>query len=138
MSIEYLAGLVDGEGCLLLQSNNGGTSHGIAVVIAMCGPKIHKEILRHTPSAQYILKKGTGYRRIESVWYGANAARILEELLPHLILKYDQACLLLQYEYTRQWARDRFGKTTKLPKLSEIGVAAKIRCSEQKAEGYVS
>ena len=138
MSIEYLAGLIDGEGCLLLQTSNGGSTHGIAVVVSMCGPKVHTAMLCHRPNACYTLKKTTGHQRFETVWYGPNAARLLEELLPYLILKHEQAILLLQYEYTRQWARDKFGKTAKLPTLAHIGAVAKIRCSELKAEGYVS
>ena len=108
----YAAGLVDGEGCITAKSTKSGTGIGIRVLIGM------------STKAQAVLNRmcsiygGTLITQNPSnpkhspitTWTvtGAEAARFLDRVGPHLILKAEQAAIALKIDMIRT-SQERIG-----------------------------
>ncbi len=99
--LAYVAGIVDGEGCISVTTSGTGNSYSIRVQVGMC----HKETMQvivdafGTKLAAY--KNGPDPLK-HSIYYftcayGKNAVPILKKLLPYLITKRDQAILCLEF-----------------------------------------
>jgi hypothetical protein len=116
VSIEYMAGLFDGEGCVTWQErygNKNGTPPVPFCKIQMVDQKTLEIVYLtmkkynvgtymiknlHSPS----LRNNNRQPETHLVWAGALRARaLLELLLPHLITKRRQSLALLAYIYSR-------------------------------------
>ena len=102
IDIRYMAGLFDGEGCICLvkqrRTNSDLPIYSIRCVLAMC----HKPII-HAIRAQfgglYSERKGNEkWRNSFSLqWTNNRAKPFLQELMPHLILKREEAEIALDF-----------------------------------------
>jgi LAGLIDADG-like domain len=114
VSIEYIAGLFDGEGCVTWQSRNSKNNYSPVPYckIQMTDHEVlecvYLTLKKHNvgtymkvmfpPSSQ----KSNRQPQTHLVWAGALRTRaLLELLLPYLITKRKQAILLLTYIYSR-------------------------------------
>ena len=103
IDIQYMAGLFDGEGCISLVKQRRLDSdlpiYSIRCVIAMC----HKPIIKAI-NAQfgglYSERRGVSDKQRNSfalMWANNKAKFFLETLLPHLILKREEAEIALDF-----------------------------------------
>lgn len=106
LSLEYIAGFVDGEGCIsvhenrawLVQSANGRPRIVMQVAIANCNKAILRQIQKQhggaictTTQKNPNAKKGYSLRISEQA-----GCRFLEKILPYLRVKHKQAKLMLK------------------------------------------
>lgn len=109
----YAAGLVDGEGCITAKSTKAGTGMGIRVLIGMATKA--GEVLKRMQteySGTLITQTPANPKHSDvTTWTvtGAEAASFLNRVLPHLLLKEEQALLALKIEEIR----------TSLPKIGK-------------------
>lgn len=103
LDIRYVAGLFDGEGCISLikanRKNSSLHSYSVRVVIAMTNKPIIK-LLHSQFGGIYTERNGndTSTRNSFSLLWSNNKAKpILEQLLPHLILKRSEAEIALNF-----------------------------------------
>jgi hypothetical protein len=116
INIHYIAGFVDGEGCIFLNARRNGeradtyvglvgiTNTNLAVLEAI------NEYFEHTGRIQ----KHTVYSNKHTQTYqlnflGKNCIRVLRELLPYLQVKRRQAELMLEYYGEREDGRTHKG-----------------------------
>ena len=99
MEEAYLAGIIDGEGCIFItktKNRKEGYNYGLGIKVAMNCKKIIYEI-------QKIFKGNAGgpYDKNKRIYawscFGLEAGGILKLILPHLIEKKEQAELALDY-----------------------------------------
>jgi len=102
---EYAAGFIDGEGCIRIciqqrRWRNGrinNISHRLVVEVANVHPGVIRQ-LRDCWGGRIDLKAKA---RLTPCWYwriwGHDAAAMLREILPHMIVKYDEAVLALEF-----------------------------------------
>lgn len=108
----YAAGLVDGEGCITAKSTKSGTGIGIRVLIGMstkaqavlnrmCSVYGGTLITQNPPNPKH---------SPITTWTvtGAEAARFLDRIGPHLILKAEQAAIALKIDMIRT-SQERIG-----------------------------
>ena len=102
MDIAYLAGVIDGEGCIQIKRNNFINSiyHGYSLTIAvkMCCEEIVNSIQENFGGGIGGPYRYTN-RRTQYSWqcHGVDAGEILKLVLPHLIEKREQAKLGIEY-----------------------------------------
>jgi len=127
----YIAGLVDGEGCIYIdkykdkRNKSGNYNYCLRVSIAntffglmeWLGNKLSKEYHNHV-----LNQKGKEYingRKPCYVWKicGTNAINFLKEIYPYLIIKKKQCEKAFEFSETHfdNAKRDRKGKFSKLP-----------------------
>lgn len=97
--IPYLAGLIDGEGCIYPKYSHGRTRPIIAIKVSMTHPgpiKLLKEVFGG--SILYGPRKAP--RRSIHIWsiYGIPAREVLEEILPWLIVKKSEALVGIELQ----------------------------------------
>lgn len=106
MDIRYLAGLVDGEGCIALRKrkdmpSNPRPSYMLVVQIAMTHEGVIKAVKESIGGAMSEIK---WHRRMNNrpayQWrlYAGAAAKFLEDVLPYLIVKKDEAQLGISFQ----------------------------------------
>ena len=106
MTDEYLAGFFDGEGCFFLgkQEKNGKFYPKAQILLSQSGPEglvlleqIQKEyggsIYHHLKIGQYKAKKDA----YKMWWNREEGVRLIERLLPHLIIKKEAAQTVLTH-----------------------------------------
>lgn len=100
LDIRYIAGIIDGEGSIQLkvESRNGVYRLYPTVVVKMTNYKLVKT-LHEEFGGSFSTIKSDGVRKISYVWQLANTTNklFLEKLLPYLIVKKEQANLVLDY-----------------------------------------
>lgn len=108
----YAAGLVDGEGCITAKSTKSGTGMGIRVVVGMA-TKAQEVLARlHATYGGTLITqepKNPQHAKI-TTWTlnGSEAARFLERVSPHIILKTEQARIAMEIESLRT-SQERIG-----------------------------
>ncbi len=105
MSPEYLAGIFDGEGCIDVQRMYPQSGKGRLYVrprmrMCMANSSIGLAHLLHTKFGGHLAHRKAGKTSQQDSWSlewlsGAEMHRILNLILPHLILKAEQARLIL-------------------------------------------
>src|ERR1700751_1524586 len=103
LSIEYLAGLFDGEGCIhvpVQHKHRSVPSYGIRVVFGMTHEGLIRQIAGYAGVAYCRNKKAIGnWRQAFQVQIcGERAAGMLRSMLPLLIVKREEAVLALQLQ----------------------------------------
>ena len=102
IDIRYMAGLFDGEGCICLVKQKviglKYPNYSIRCVVSMC----HKPIIKMIQAqfgGLYSERKGTDKQRnsFSLMWTNNRAKPFIESLLPHLILKREEAEVALDY-----------------------------------------
>ncbi len=107
MDIRYLAGLVDGEGCIALSRPSHRCSMQLTLCIAMCHRPII-ELLTAQYGGDFRVRERTGNRRRQFTWlcHGERALNLVKEMLPYLIVKKEEALLVIQaIEYRKSLPR---------------------------------
>lgn len=101
----YAAGLVDGEGCITAKSTKSATGMGIRVLIGMstkAGAVLNR--MQKSYGGTLITQEPSNpSHALITTWTvnGADAARFLRAIEPHLILKSEQATVALRIEEIR-------------------------------------
>lgn len=102
IDIRYMAGLFDGEGCICLVKQRNLKSdlpiYSIRCVLSMC----HKPFIKSVQAqfgGLYTERKGSGMQRNSFAlqWTNNRSKPFLEILLPHLIMKREEAQIALDY-----------------------------------------
>ena len=98
ISLQYLAGLIDGDGCFEVQKQKPVYYYG-RLCIYSCNHKVLKIIQDKFGGNISQRKRIKTHHRIEWVWYyivnGKNN-KLIKNLIPYLIIKKDQAKIILE------------------------------------------
>lgn len=126
--LAYVAGLIDGEGCLAIQSSSGGRYCQPEVTVGMSDKALHLLKEMHATFGGSLNKK----RDRSEKWNGshswriggAGATRFVSLILPYLILKRPQAELIMELDALKQslpaqgkrrlWSEDAHSKAKTL------------------------
>jgi len=105
LSLEYIAGLFDGEGCIMLSQfsgTNGGYTQ-LRVNVNMANELIPTELHNQFGGSLMEVKVPLGYKP-QLMWraVGTKAGRFLETLLPYLVIKKKQAELGIEFQKRRK------------------------------------
>ena len=94
-SLAYIAGFLDGEGCLMI--SRSGAKSSIVVQITNSDEDVIHYINTLLPGRVYGQKR-YGRKEIHRlVWTGENAVNVIELLLPYLFVKKRLAEIMLDY-----------------------------------------
>ena len=102
IDLRYMAGLFDGEGCISLvkqdRVNSAIPTYSVRVVIAMTHKPMVKAIHQQF-GGLYTERKGTEKSRnaFSVMWANRKAIPILSMLIPHLVLKREEAEIALDF-----------------------------------------
>ena len=102
IDIRYMAGLFDGEGCICLVKQKRVDSvlpiYSIRCVLSMCDKPFIKSVQAQF-GGLYTERRGSGPQRNSFAlqWCNNRAKPFLEALLPHLIMKREEAVIALDY-----------------------------------------
>ncbi len=114
LSVEYLAGLFDGEGCIHvpLMKHNKTPSYGLRVIFCLTHEGVIREIARQfNVSSCRLRKNNVRWKDAYQVQIcGERAAQFLRDTLPFLIVKLEEAKLGIQLQdhitrYRKGWKR---------------------------------
>lgn len=108
LSIEYLAGFFDGEGCFYLGLQKGKKNDNLypkaQVMLSQSGESgklLLEKIMAEFGGKMYLHLKPGQYKATKTaykVWWNKDEAIVLIKLLlPHLIIKYQEALEVLNY-----------------------------------------
>lgn len=98
-STEYLAGFIDGEGCIGIYNKGGAYHQGIVVVEGVDKSPLEHLYERYGGSLRGPVVKQEGYRPIWRWEVRARAAlrRLVSDLEPHLLIKHKQIHVLVDF-----------------------------------------
>lgn len=126
LSIEYLAGLFDGEGCISLAQGgavkNGYVSFGLRMAICMCYKPIIEQIHNDYGGNKIARRRTDGNRRDQWTWHitGKAAEELLNLLIPHLIVKKEEALVCKEaLNYRRSLPKGVGGRRGGTPRTTE-------------------
>jgi hypothetical protein len=97
----WLAGMIDGEGCVQITTGRERTSHFLHVSVEGIDQKVIEHIGTMTNLGSICNYQGKGWNR-KRMWRwsvaSTQAEKVLTEALPYLIGKRDQAEIALQFQ----------------------------------------
>ena len=136
----YVAGLIDGEGCISIQKATTGWSHSPRVDVGMTSKALG---LLRALEADYggaVRKTRRATDKWEEAWAwcasGPTAITVLERCLPHLVLKEEQARLALKVdEIKRSLPATASGRRRWNEEAGERCATLKARVQELNAKG---
>ena len=139
----YVAGLIDGEGCIHIEKSRAGTaspSYRARVTVGMTAPAKHllDELSSQWGGSVRPLRAATTRWAAAFQWYtwGVSAVQMLEYLLPYLRLKRDQAEVALEVERIRDaLSRRANGNAIWTPEAREACEALKQRMHQLNRKG---
>jgi len=107
-SIEYLAGIVDGEGCIFVQKDTRrATDYMLWMQINMCHRPFIQMLADELDASVIVHRKDLKNPKHRAAYevslHGKRATKFLQEVFPHLIIKQEEAriALALQDNITR-------------------------------------
>ena len=126
----YLAGLIDGEGCICITARAGGT-YSSFVQVAMCNPSAILFYYKLTSLGSICIAKNRNnyLARDTTVWtvQTRDGAKLLIEILPYLIVKKQQAELYLEsVEHRKHWKKTELYKSEQKVFYDKMRVLNKI------------
>lgn len=95
--LAYLAGLIDGEGCLRVEKSGGKyryTPMTPTVCVTNSNPTLIKWVIEKFGGHLYLKKSKTCW---DIYWLGKRAVEVLEQVYPYLVGKKEQADLIFAY-----------------------------------------
>jgi intein/homing endonuclease len=95
--LAYLAGLIDGEGCIRIEKSGGRyreTPHTPTVCVTNANPTLIMWVYNKFGGHLYLKKNRTCW---DIYWLGKKAVEILKEVYPYLIAKKEQTELVFAY-----------------------------------------
>lgn len=103
--LSYIAGIIDGEGCISICSTNPSKetqtpSHWCLINVTNTDYRLISYLQSYFKAGSISTRKSKGNRKEAYSWVvnGSNAMRVAEELLPYLLLKKEQAELLIELQ----------------------------------------
>jgi hypothetical protein len=103
LSKEYIAGLIDGEGCIGIYEYNNRHSFSFRVQLKGCFPRELIELLKREYGGSIFQGKQKNPKHRDFTQWAViskYAVRFIQELLPHMIIKKEEAKLFLEaWEY---------------------------------------
>ena len=103
--LAYLAGIIDGEGCIGIYPNknktvNLGVTHRMSIQVGMCDIEAVQFIHQIFGGSMQSYKGSTSNRRVRHHWLIASrqAQTLLREVLPYLKTKSKQAELAIEFQ----------------------------------------
>ncbi|MDO5535856.1 MAG: hypothetical protein Q4F65_14560 [Propionibacteriaceae bacterium] len=138
MDIAYVAGLIDGEGCIHLGTRKGTYRARVTVGMTEVALPLLRELQEEWQGSIYCSRQPTEKWAGAWVWsvQGAPARVLLESLTPHLRLKKEQATLALEVEDIRsRLARMANGSGRWTPEARVACEAIKMRLHSLNAKG---
>jgi hypothetical protein len=119
----YLAGIIDGEGCITIsrhkpKSEKGDYTYTPCVVVAMTSEDVILYLHKNIKNGWYTKPKviGNGRQQYRFVVSGRHAMDFVEEIKPYLVEKTEQAELFLKMKpafVMRSWSKSAEGKNIK-------------------------
>ena len=118
MEIAYLAGIVDGEGCLQICKHGPRLRRACDYAFRLRVSNTNLELLKalqaeyggsiYSPPSHN--SSGFGSKRQTSSidWRGTTAFALVHRILPHLIVKREQAIEILKFEELKAFKHDRW------------------------------
>lgn len=99
----YVAGIMDGEGCFLIEKfattrSPIGFQYRSSVQVTMCEENVIRQIAEWTNRHVQTKKIRSGRTAYTLVWRNRFAVAFIDDILPFLIGKKEQAEILLHYE----------------------------------------
>jgi hypothetical protein len=114
MSLEYLAGFFDGEGCVGVYPAHQGASYHLMVQITQNSTRAADALLREISDrfgGSVGVVETRKHRQLHWSIGGDRGALFLESILPYLVLKLDQAIIASSYHRRRPpMSRDKRGR----------------------------
>ena len=103
LDIRYFSGLFDGEGCICLVKQHLKRSDNPTYAIRLVVSMTHKPIIKAMQAqfgGLYSERRGSGMQRnsFAVMWASRKATAMLEMMLPHLILKREEAEVALDFQ----------------------------------------
>lgn len=115
LSFEYLAGIIDGEGCLTIQRSRNGKSHTFKIRVSMSHKRVLKEILDNFGGHLWGPYKRNRSTKEKLIWewciYGREAFELLKKIYPFLIVKQEEAHIGWDFCNQLFFRKRNFGKT---------------------------
>ena len=102
VSIQYIAGLFDGEGCITIaQTGRGFRAHQVRCTIGIAHEGIIKAIVKMYGG--YIKERKPKQDGYHTLWYwevnSDSAIRFIRSVLPYLVVKRSQADMALEFHH---------------------------------------
>jgi hypothetical protein len=110
----YLAGMIDGEGCISVSRYSTGNAYKAELIIVQKNPKLIKWLYHNISCTRKfnIVARRTGFMK-GNYWRwsisGDETLRVLKNCLPYLIEKQDQAELAIELIESKKTIRNRKG-----------------------------
>lgn len=103
----YIAGLVDGEGCISISRDRRGVSYHLRVEISMVNKSVIQFLHNSLGGGFYRHNKARGRQREDWSWrvFGQRAYNVLKLLLPYLRVK--KANAMLGIDFRDNWQDQR-------------------------------
>ena len=111
--LAYTAGIVDGEGCIgIYETKRSGRVAGLYSVVTVTNTNlILLDWLVSRFGGTYNIHNRVEGQKTSFVWrlYSRQAANFIEQILPHLRLKWEQAEIVLKLESMKYSRNDKHG-----------------------------
>jgi len=115
--LAYMAGIVDGEGCIDIYKHKAAKRsvreyrYTMRLTVGMGRPELPKRLLSLFGGTVHISKPVNSNRSAEWRWSVSSrkAMRVLKEVLPFLFLKKDQAKIAIELQTLQSGWRKEFG-----------------------------
>lgn len=131
----YIAGFLDGEGCILFVRRDNGMGASLRVTFAQSekGIEVFEWMKEVTGiKSQIIFKKRTSEKHATALTlacHGKTAESLLRQVLPYLVIKRTQAALALEYQDKMklpEWRGNLAWKMECMDKMHELNKRGNI------------
>lgn len=104
VSVEYLAGIIDGEGSIMFvrtgnaKLNGMWTSWTVKLIVANTNMRLLTALQEEFGGKIWMVNREAGNWKVgyRLQWFGAEAVELIKRFAPHLIIKREQAGLAIQ------------------------------------------
>jgi hypothetical protein len=134
----YLAGIIDGEGCIGITSAKGpasrNTSHALRLYVTSTSEELMVWLIDTFGAGRRVSrneKPGKWATRYDWVVYGHQAEQLLRTVLPHLVIKQAQARLALEFRSLSREQKPYAHKRGGAPALDESVVIEREELKRQ-------
>jgi len=114
--LAYIAGIIDGEGCILIHNSKDKKNWVLRIVICMQSKRVMDALVGICGGRYYLVGKNnpdTNFAVYTCYSLGKNAYKLLKKIKPYLVEKKAQADLAIQfYIHQLSYFRKRQGKST--------------------------
>lgn len=141
MDAAYVAGILDGEGCLTIGRNKKALTYDARVYVGMTSKALCVLTELHQRFGGSLKKTRGRTEDWEEAWMwtinGKLAAAMLREVAPHMILKQRQGTLLLSVESMKAQAVGKSGRASWTKEMRERAVAMRLSVMDLNRKGPI-